>query len=212
MTFTGFPAAALDFYEDLEADNSRAFWAAHRRTYEDCVREPMRALLDELEPEFGAATLFRPHRDVRFSKDTSPYKTHQGGFVEVSDGVGYYVQVSAAGLLVAAGWHPREGQLRRFREAVLAPSGAQLERVLAQVERAGFTVGGDRLATRPRGQEPGQPREHLTRHKTLTAGKEHGSPPWLSSAATLGHVRDDWLGLTPLVGWLGRHVGPADRT
>lgn len=86
--FTGFPVAALDFYEDLEADNSKAFWAAHKAVYDDCVRGPMRALLGELEDEFGEGKMFRPYRDVRFSRDKIPYKTHQGGYVATGPGIG----------------------------------------------------------------------------------------------------------------------------
>jgi uncharacterized protein (DUF2461 family) len=68
MSFTGIPTAALDFYEDLEADNSKAFWTAHKHIYEESVRAPMEALAVELAPEFGAAKYFRPYRDVRFAK------------------------------------------------------------------------------------------------------------------------------------------------
>jgi len=101
VKFTGVPVAALDFYEDLEADNSKAFWAAHKHVYEQSVRAPLEALVAELAPEFGAAKFFRPYRDVRFAKDKSPYKTHQGAwFGETA----LYLHVSAAGLLVASGY------------------------------------------------------------------------------------------------------------
>ena len=80
-TFSGFPPAALSFYAELEDENSRDWWLAHKDVYERDVREPMLALLDGLEDEFGAAKLFRPNRDVRFSADKSPYKTHQGALV-----------------------------------------------------------------------------------------------------------------------------------
>jgi uncharacterized protein (TIGR02453 family) len=208
--FTGIPLAALDFYEDLEVDNSRAWWTAHRTAYDECVRAPLAALADELETEFGSAVLFRPHRDVRFSKDKSPYKTHQGAFVAARDGVGYYVQVSAAGLLTAGGWHPRGEQILRFREAVAAPAGAELEELVRALSAAGFVLRGDRLATRPRGMAPGHPREHLLRHKSLTMDREWGAPEWLPTTEAADRVRADWRLLRPLVDWLGRHVGPAD--
>src|SRR5690349_18124868 len=67
--FAGFPTSALTFYAGLEADNSRDQWQEHWSTYENDVREPMLALLDGLEDEFGEARLFRPNRDVRFSAD-----------------------------------------------------------------------------------------------------------------------------------------------
>src|SRR5215468_8906681 len=105
MSFTGFPAAALDFYDDLEMDNTKTFWTAHKNVYEESVRAPMEALLVELQAEFGTAKLFRPYRDVRFAKDKSPYKTHQGAYVGPHPGIGYYVQLSSAGLLAGGGFH-----------------------------------------------------------------------------------------------------------
>ena len=69
MAFTGFPIAALDFYEDLEADNTKSFWTAHKKIYDESVRAPMEALAAELEKDYGPAKLFRPYRDVRFAKD-----------------------------------------------------------------------------------------------------------------------------------------------
>src|SRR5216684_1938612 len=76
MTFGGFPAAAFEFYAGLRADNSRTYWSAHRDAYEDAVRAPLAALLEDLAGEFGGeVVLFRPYRDTRFAKDKSPYKT-----------------------------------------------------------------------------------------------------------------------------------------
>jgi uncharacterized protein (DUF2461 family) len=69
--FTGFPEAALDFYDDLEMDNTKSFWEAHKTTYLESVKAPMVALTEALSPEFGAAKVFRPFRDVRFAKEKS---------------------------------------------------------------------------------------------------------------------------------------------
>ncbi|MGW0023035.1 DUF2461 domain-containing protein [Rhodococcus sp. NPDC003383] len=202
--FTGFPVAALDFYEDLEADNSKAFWAAHKAVYDDCVRGPMLALLAELEPEFGAGKVFRPYRDVRFSKDKTPYKTHQGGFVQTAPGVGYYVQVDAAGLVVAGGFYAGSGaQIEAYRAAVDDERrGTQLEKLVRKLRRDGFEIGGAQLKTRPRGVDPEHPRLDLMRHKALTAGRTEQSPPWLDSGRTLDEVRDAWRRFRPLVEWL----------
>ena len=109
MSFTGFPDEGLVFYEGLEADNSKTFWTAHKAEYDAFVRAPMLALLEGLGGEFGTAKMFRPYRDVRFSHDKTPYKTHQGAVV-TPDGRGtgsWYVQVSSDGLLVS---RPVEGQ------------------------------------------------------------------------------------------------------
>ena len=69
--FTGFPEAALDFYDDLEMDNTKSFWEAHKAIYTESVKAPMTALTGALGPEFGTPKVFRPFRDVRFAKDKS---------------------------------------------------------------------------------------------------------------------------------------------
>ena len=78
LGFTGFTEAALDFYDDLEIDNTKSFWEAHKDVYLASVKAPMTALVTALEPDFGTPKIFRPFRDVRFAKDKTPYKTHQG--------------------------------------------------------------------------------------------------------------------------------------
>ena len=97
--FTGFPVAALDFYDDLEVDNTKSFWEKHKEVYAEAVKAPMTALCAALAPEFApdgqSAKVFRPYRDVRFAKDKTPYKTHQGAFVAVGPATGYYVELSA---------------------------------------------------------------------------------------------------------------------
>ena len=92
MPFEGWPEEALEFYEGLTADNSKAYWTEHKAVYEDKVLYPMTELVEELAAEFGEAKIFRPYRDVRFSPDKSPYKTHIGAMI----GTGY-VQLSARG-------------------------------------------------------------------------------------------------------------------
>ena len=208
---SGIPLEALDFYEDLEADNSRTFWSAHKDVYDRCVRAPMEALLTGLAEEFGSAKLFRPHRDVRFSADKSPYKTHQGGYVEASGGVGYYVQVSASGLLVSAGWWRASGsQIPRFRTVVAGPGGAVLEHAVDRVRACGFEVQGDRLQRAPRGVAPDAPRIELLKHKSLYASRDHGAPDWLATGEATARVAAEWRALTPLVQALVDAVGPAD--
>ncbi|AOW91867.1 TIGR02453 family protein [Rhodococcus sp. WMMA185] len=207
--FTGIPIAALDFYEDLEADNSKSFWTAHKGVYDDSVRAPMVALLAELESEFGAGKVFRPYRDVRFSKDKTPYKTHQGGFVQTRNGVGFYVQIDASGLFVAGGFYAdTPAQLTRFRDAVDDDrSGRQLERIVKKVEAAGYEIGGNKLKTRPRGVAEDHPRLELMRHKSLTASKVYLSPDWIETARVAEEVRAAWRDMRPLVDWLTATVG-----
>ena len=114
----GFPPAAFDFYEQLEADNTKAFWQANKATYEDSVRAPMVALCAELD-EYGPFHLFRPYNDLRFAKNRPPYKTAQGAFGESEGGSGHYVHIGADGMLAGCGYYSMaKDQLERFRAAV----------------------------------------------------------------------------------------------
>jgi uncharacterized protein (TIGR02453 family) len=212
MGFTGFPAAALDFYDDLEMDNSKTYWTANKHVYEESVRAPMAALLAELEEEFGTAKMFRPYRDVRFAKDKSPYKTHQGAFVGVKPGIGYYVQLDSEGLLAGGGFHHHAStQVERYRTAVDDSStGADLRAIVTVLRETGFELEGERLKTRPRGYDAEHPRVDLLRFKSLMALKRFGAPDWLATRATLDHVRDAWRRLVPLNEWIVLNVGPPD--
>lgn len=144
MAFTGFPPAAVDFFAQLEADNTKAFWTANKATWDVAARDPMLALLDQLEDEFGPATPFRPYRDVRFSADKTPYKTHIGAVAGPTKWVGCYVQLSADGLAVGGGFHaPGAAHTGRFRAAVDAPaSGGDLVTIVDGLRRKGFEVRG----------------------------------------------------------------------
>lgn len=209
-TFAGFPHGALSFYAELEDRNSRDWWLAHKDVYERDVREPMLALLDALEEEFGEARLFRPNRDVRFSADKSPYKTHQGALVGAGTVLGHYVQVSADGLRAGGGFRAvSPAQTARFRAAVDAPaSGQQLETVLAALRRGRFEVLGEQVRTTPRGYAADHPRIETLRHKELMVSRDFGAPAWLSTRRALTRVRDTWRAVRPLTDWLEAHVGP----
>jgi len=204
--FTGFPVAALDFYDDLEMDNSRTFWAAHKEVYESAVKAPMAALVQALEPDFGPAKVFRPYRDVRFAKDKSPYKTHQGAFVAAGPATGWYVEIAAPGVRVGAGFYDAgRDRLAAIRAAIDDDrTGAELTRVLDVLVADGWTVGGETLKTSPRGYDVEHPRIDLLRHKSLTLSKAYGFDPVIHTAAMLGQVRKDWEAAKPLVEWLRR--------
>ncbi|MFF5208734.1 DUF2461 domain-containing protein [Streptosporangium sp. NPDC000396] len=211
MSFSGFPDEAFVFYEGLEADNSKTYWTRHKQVYEDMVKAPMAALAEELEAEFGRVHLFRPHRDVRFAKDKSPYKTHQGAYTATGEAIGYYVQIDAEGLRAGAGLYSAEGgQLARYRQAVDEEiSGVPLEKIVAEIRAAGYEIGGDRLKTRPRGVPEDHPRLDLLRHRSLHAGRRFPLEPWIHTPEALDRVRVVWRDLIPLVEWLTVHL-PTD--
>jgi uncharacterized protein (TIGR02453 family) len=218
MSFPGIGEDAFDFYAGLEADNSKAYWTDHAQTYRTAVKEPMDALLAELAPEFGAGSLFRPFRDVRFSKDKSPYKTHAGALLRKEGATGgLYLQVAAEGMLVAAGYYQMApDQLERYRRAVDDDvAGPRLERELASLDAEGFGKRGEQVATRPRGWPAGHPRLELLRHKGLYAGREWQPAEWMHTPACAGRVAEAFRRLSPLQEWLAMHVGastaPPDR-
>ncbi len=208
MGFTGFGERLVDFYDGLEADNSKAYWTDQKEVYEQDVRAPMQALLATLEPEFGTGKIFRPYRDMRFSANKIPYKTQCGATVGP-----YYVQVSAEGVMLAGGYYQMAGdQVRRFRVAVEEERrGEDLRRRLASTEKAGLTVHGDRLKTKPRGVDDDHPRLDLLRHRSLYAARNWPGEDLMLSAALGEQVAAGWRALRPLTEWLADHVGPSDQ-
>src|SRR6201999_721256 len=99
----------------------------------------MHYLLEELAPYFGKPKIFRPYRDIRFSHDKTPYKTHIGATL----GPTCYVQLSADGLSAGSGrWHLEAGELTQYRAGVAGPDGAELAAIVADLEKAGVAVHG----------------------------------------------------------------------
>jgi uncharacterized protein (TIGR02453 family) len=207
VTFSGFPVAALDFYDDLEMDNTKSFWDKHKAVYDEAVKAPMAALCAELSPEFGEAKIFRPYRDVRFAKDKTPYKTGQGAYVGVAPSTGYYVEISARGVRVGGGFYEASGaRLTGIRDAILDDrTGARLRRIVTAGTKAGFVVGGETLKTTPRGYPADHPRIDLLRHKSLVLGTSYGFDEVIHTAALAARVRADWRALRPLVVWAAAH-------
>jgi uncharacterized protein (TIGR02453 family) len=207
MSFSGWPEEALDFYDGLTADNSKTYWTTHKQIYDAAVLRPMTELVEELAPEFGEAKIFRPYRDVRFSKDKTPYKTHIGAMV----GRGY-VQFSAQGLAVGDGMYGMApGQLDRYREAVAGDrTGGELEDVIAAIEKRGIGVAGrDVLKTAPRGYPADHPRIGLLRYKGLVAWKEWPVEGWLETEDARDRVAGFLRTTRPLSAWLAENVGPS---
>jgi uncharacterized protein (TIGR02453 family) len=206
MAFSGWPEEALDFYDGLAADNTRTYWTEHKAVYDEKILHPMTELAEELAEEFGEPKLFRPYRDVRFSRDKTPYKTHIGAVV---GGTGY-IQLSAEGLAAGAGmWQLSPEQLARYRTAVAHDiTGPELERITAEIEKAGITVHGHGvLKSAPRGYPPDHPRIGLLRYKGLTAWREWPVEPGLETASAKDRLTDFLRTSLPLVAWLNEKVG-----
>jgi uncharacterized protein (TIGR02453 family) len=204
MAFRGWKAEALEFFDGLEADNSKAYWERNKDVYQELVRAPMEELLAELAPR-GDAKIFRPYRDIRFRSDKSPYKTNIAA--HVPDG---YIQLSANGLAAGAGmWEMTADQLERYRAAVDQDrSGKKLERVVADARGAGVDVmGHGELKTVPRGYPKDHPRVELLRYKGLTAWREWPPGAWLGTARAKDRLVEFFRLAKPLETWLRSNVG-----
>ncbi len=212
MTFKGWPDAALEFFVGLEADNSKAYWLAHKATYEKCVKAPFVELSELVEKEFGPLHVFRPYRDTRFSKDKTPYKTSAAAVTESEGGASYYVQVSAGGLFAGSGYyHLQTDQLQRFRAAVADNrTGPKFASAVDAVRKQKYEVGArESLKRVPRGIDPVHPRADLLRLKGIHVGRTFGSPRWMHTTAAAGRVITAWRDAAPVNRWLDRNVGPS---
>ena len=213
MTFSGFPPEAITFYEGLEADNSRAYWQAHRDVYERAVRAPFEALLADLDDRFGPFGLFRPYRDVRFSKDKSPYKTSIAAVGQRDGRASVYLQLSADGLVTGAGSYGMAAdQLERYRRAVdNEVTGGELADRVAVLRQAGYEVGAhERLKTAPRGYPRDHPRADLLALKGLAVFRSWPVAPWLQTARARARVVEAWEAAEPVCRWLDEHVGASE--
>jgi uncharacterized protein (TIGR02453 family) len=208
MTFTGWKAEALEFFDRLEEENTKAFWERNKTTYDTLVRAPMDELVAELQKEWGKGHVFRPYRDVRFSKDKSPYKTNIAAVV--GDG---YVSLDARGLGAGVGmWQMMPDQLERYRRAVdESRTGARLERIVADIRAAGVTAEGhDMLKTAPKGYPKDHPRIELLQYKGIIAWKQWPAGAWLGTKRAKERVVELFGVGKPLKAWLQKNVGPSD--
>ncbi len=213
MTFRGFPADALDFFFELEANNERSWWQANKQRFETSVATPMRELLDTLEPEFGAFKVFRMNRDVRFSADKSPYKTAHAAVTQ-QDGTNRYVQISATGLFAGGGmYHMARDQLERFRDAVGDDrSGGELETAIASARRARLDIGGVEPPLRPRRRLAERP---SAGRAAADEGVDHTPRPRHTGVAAHAAGSDEvakvWRRGAGVSNWLDANVGPSDE-
>jgi uncharacterized protein (TIGR02453 family) len=219
--FTGF----LDqgkFWKALAKNQNREWFLAHKTEFEDGWNKPMKALLVDVQAKIDAAyqhcdldppKVFRIFRDVRFSKDKSPYKTHIAGMIPVRRNanvmetpVALYFHVGEE-TMVAAGLYMMDGPvLARYRAAVVDEKrGGELAKILAKLERAGFGTGNmhhDVLKKVPKGFDPAHPRAELLKRKGL--GVSFPTPPkaLLTSAKLTSWLADHAKKAVPLVEWL----------
>jgi uncharacterized protein (TIGR02453 family) len=216
------PDEGLAFLEDLEERNTKAFFDANKAVFVEQVQAPFGALVEAAAarlrrsvPGIGRPKVFRIYRDLRFSKDKTPYKTSMSASVPSrvrDDGdragvdTGYYVNVGPAGLYVASGlYHPSREDLARVRAAIAGQdTGPELEAILRRAAGKGLEPWLDPLQRIPKDWPPDHPRAGLLKARSLVLNRQHERAPWLSTAELLDHLLADWKAMIPFNRWLER--------
>ena len=229
--FQGFRPQALGFLRRLKRNNRREWFERNRAVYETEVRDPMRALVEEMDvrlaqlvPEITGDprhSVFRIHRDIRFSSDKSPYKTnaacqfyhHDAGRGAGQDaqgaGAGLYFQLEDGQCFVAGGmWMPARPALERIREAIADDPDAldRLHRAAAFRRRFRRLDAEDMLKRMPRGYDEDHPAARWLRYRSFTATRVMPEREVLSPRLPAILARD-FETLVPLVRWLNAALG-----
>jgi uncharacterized protein (TIGR02453 family) len=209
--FRGFPAEALEFLAELEANNDRDWFKANRARYDQHLVGPATALGEDLA-ELGRPKLFRPWNDTRFHA-APPIKEHLGLAIGYEGAGGFYVELSLDGLLVAAGLHnPAPDQVERMRRAIDGSrTAATLAKAIGRAEAAGLELNEPDLVRGPRGYPADHPRHELLRRRRLTVAKRQKTGRWLERSAAGARIREQLDAAVPLVRWLRTQVGPSER-
>lgn len=229
--FTGFPTAAFTFLKGLAGNNEREWFEARRETYESALREPMKALIEEMDarlatfaPEITGTvkgSMFRIHRDIRFSKNKAPYKTNAAcwffhrdskgnvGQDAVHGGAGMYFHLEPKACFAGGGvWMPPAPVLKRVR-AALDVGHEEFESIVnARAFRKFFgTMETEAMLKRmPRGFDPEHPAGDWLRYQSFTAGCALTQAD-VTSAALADRLDEVFRTITPLVRWLNSAMG-----
>lgn len=222
--FTGFSRMAPGFFHELQVEMNRDWFLANKARYETAWVQPMTALLDDvarrLAPAYKPLRLAEPkvmriHRDVRFSKDKAPYKTHIGAVITLAGkklgeggNAALYVHLGVDEELVGVGTYMFDAErLARWRKAVAGKQGVALATLIAKLRKAGYEVGGhDDYKKVPRGFAEDHPRAELLKMRGLTGGPGDIPRGMLHEAAFADWLVEHGKRLAPLVRWLHDNV------
>jgi uncharacterized protein (TIGR02453 family) len=229
--FGGFRPAAFQFLRDLARNNKADWFEANRDVYEREVRAPMRLLVETLDARLGGIapeivgdprrSMFRIHRDIRFSRDKSPYKTNAGVWLYHRDagrkvgregeggGAGFYFHIDATTCFMAGGiWMPARPALLRIREAIAVQPTVLKRLTSAPGFRRRFDGLGEepKLRRVPQGFPPDHPAAEWLKLQSFTA-RAAIEPSVVTSPRLVDRLCRDFELLVPLVRWLNCALG-----
>ena len=223
--FTGFDRNAMSFWHELAIEMNRDWYLENKVRYQSLWVEPTTALLAAVQTQLAAVyqplklsapKILRLHRDVRFAKDKTPYKTHIGGVVSVeniknsvAEYVVLYFHVGLDQDMVAVGAYTfGPAELLRWRKAVAGKAGVELVALVAKLRKAGFVVGGrDDYKKVPKGFAPDHPRAELLKQRGMTAMFPEMPRGLLHDVKLTNWLVKYGKAAAPLVRWLHRYVG-----
>jgi uncharacterized protein (TIGR02453 family) len=211
--FRGFDKRAPGFFHELASEQSRDWFNAHKDDYLTLWQRPMEALLGEVRARLAPAyrgiklstpKVFRIHRDVRFAKDKTPYKTHIAGVIGTGGAAAIYLHLGLEEFVGAGTWELEPDRLAKWRKLVAADkSGREIAALVAKAEKARLTVGAHETLVRvPKPYDAEHPRADLLRRKGFTlafppipAGLIHDAKlaTWLASEAKKAAPVVTWL-------------------
>ncbi len=219
--FNGFSKELVDFFQNLNNNNSKQWFEAHRKIYDDYVLQPAREFviemgkkLEKIAPAVNAIpkinqSLFRINRDTRFSKDKRPYKTHMGiwfweGHRKRMESSGFYFHVEEGRLLLAAGVHCFTPEmLTLYREAVIDKAlSPHLKKAVKKVSVKGYSIGGKHYKRIPRGYDSAHRNADFLLYNGLYAMVEQKIPKWFFSPVVIDNSFSYFQKMLPLHGWL----------
>lgn len=217
-TFNGFSSEALKFLSQLKQNNRRAWFLKNRRAYEQQVKEPMIALVKAVNAEIRSfapemltdpkKAIYRIYRDIRFSSDKSPYKTHVAALFAPSGFgkhtcAGFYFHFSPEELLVAGGvYMPGPKELLAIRNHIAGNSRA-LRRIIADPQFVSLfgTIEGEQLSRAPKGFAADHPAGDLLRYKQFLVSVTH-SASLVETTQLLPTLVQEFKAMLPLVRFL----------
>lgn len=210
-SFTGFGKDLIKYYLQLEENNNREWFHAHRAMYDENVAVPLKNLAADLSLDFGPVKIFRPYRNVRFWPDLPPLNEHASLTADAEYNSAFYLRIDADGMLLGAGnWQPSKAQLTQFRAIAATETGARVIRdLLDEMQKHLFELMTDNaLKSAPRGYPKDHPNIDLLRLKSLSLSAHLAPGPWLYSSKCRDKVMTGWQALTPWIHWLRANLPP----
>jgi uncharacterized protein (TIGR02453 family) len=220
--FDGFPKEGIDFLKKLKKNNNRPWFQKHKPLYEESVKFPMQCLIASLSEKMGdiapeiefnpKKSIFRIHRDIRFSKNKAPYKTNIAaafnwrGMKGPVEAPGLYLHIEPGEMFVGGGvYMPSSDQIKAFRKSIVDHPDEFLTVVESKRFRKEFGgVQGEKLLKAPLGYPKDHPMiEHL-KHKQFYVGKEYKDVSMCLSPKFLDVVVGVFKDTMPLVRWLAK--------